>query len=75
MRPPFNVCSGRAASLFEMIATMTRIAGPYIDVEISSSFVRVEEINGKADVQKSVLQRKDIPLSGILGGMYEVMSE
>lgn len=40
----FNVCSGRAVSLREVVALASRISGHQIDVQVNPAFVRANEV-------------------------------
>jgi nucleoside-diphosphate-sugar epimerase len=40
----FNVCSGRAVSLREVIDTALRLTGQQMEVEVNADFVRANEV-------------------------------
>lgn len=75
----FNVCSGQATSLREVISMMEDIAGYCIDVQVNPAFVRANEVKtltGSADRLRSVLSDwQSIPLSDTLRWMYQAKSE
>ncbi|GAB2896731.1 GDP-mannose 4,6-dehydratase [Uliginosibacterium flavum] len=70
----FNVCSGQATSLREVIAMMEAIAGYRIDVQVNPAFVRANEVKtltGSAERLQGVLgDWRGIPLSDTLGWMF-----
>jgi len=71
----FNVCSGRAHSLADVIGTMSAIAGYDIDVRVNPAFVRAREVLtlvGSNDKLTSVIgQIEPAPLADTLRWMYE----
>lgn len=71
----YNVCSGRAHSLGEVVQILEGLAGYRIDVKINPAFVRRDEVsylrgsNAKLEAAIGPLDR--IPLSRTLRWMYE----
>lgn len=70
----FNVCSGVACSLKDVLAMMTEIAGYEIDVRVNPAFVRANEVKrlqGNANKLKAFVGGLDsIPLNETLRWMY-----
>jgi nucleoside-diphosphate-sugar epimerase len=75
----FNVCSGCATSLREVIAMVEQIAGYKIDVQVNPAFVRANEVKtlvGCADRLRKVADAwQTIPLLDTLTWMYEAHGE
>jgi nucleoside-diphosphate-sugar epimerase len=71
----FNVCSGRATSLREVLAMAEELAGYPIEVIVNPAFIRpneVKELTGSADRLKKVLPKwQTIPLQQTLSWMLE----
>ena len=71
----FNVCSGQATSLREVIALMEAISGNRVEVVVNPAFVRQNEVKvltGSAERLRAVLPCwQPIPLRDTLGWMYE----
>lgn len=71
----FNVCSGQAVSLREVIAMVEEIAGYQIEVNVNPAFVRANEVKtltGSAEHLRAVLPAwKTIPLQQTLGWMLQ----
>ena len=72
----FNVCSGQASSLTEIIALMESISGWQVEIVVNPSFVRSNEVKtltGSADRLRSILPDwRPTPLRNTLAWMYEV---
>lgn len=71
----FNVCSGQATSLRQVLAMAEEMAGYAIDVVVNPAFVRpneIKELIGSADRLKTVLPHwQTIPLRETLAWMLE----
>jgi nucleoside-diphosphate-sugar epimerase len=71
----FNVCSGQAHALGDVVATMGQIAGYAIDVKVNPAFVRAKDVPtlvGSNDKLTSVIGSIDpTPLSETLRWMYQ----
>ena len=71
----FNVCSGHATSLHQVLAIVKELAGFSIEVNVNPTFVRpneVKELIGSADRLKTVMPDwKTIPLRETLAWMLE----
>lgn len=71
----FNVCSGRATSLREVIALMEEIAGYSIDVAVNPAFVRANEVRtltgSAARLNEVIPEWQPLPLKDTLTWMYE----
>jgi nucleoside-diphosphate-sugar epimerase len=71
----FNVCSGQATSLRQVVAMVEEITGYAIEVVVNPAFVRPDEIKkliGSADRLKTVLPHwQTIPLRKTLAWMLE----
>lgn len=69
----FNVCSGRAVSLTEVIATMQQLAGYTIDVRVNPAFVRSNEVKillgSRVKLESVIGPVRDIPLEQTLNWM------
>jgi GDP-D-mannose dehydratase len=69
-----NVCSGKTASLREVLAMMTGIAGYEIEVRVNPAFVRANEVKslcGNAGKLGSLVgEGRKIPLEETLRWMY-----
>lgn len=50
----YNVCSGRAVSLREVLALMTQISGWQLEVQVNPAFVRANEIHTLAGAPKKL---------------------
>jgi GDP-6-deoxy-D-talose 4-dehydrogenase len=74
----FNVCSGKAVSLEEVLALMADIAGYHIRVRVNPAFVReneVERLRGSnAKLVETIGALNAIPLEQTLRWMFEVDS-
>lgn len=60
----FNVCSGEARSLAEVIELVERLSGHQLEVEVNSAFVRADEVRtlcGSRDRLESLIGPLDIP--------------
>ncbi len=72
----FNVCSGIAFSLFEVLKTMNEMAGYEIQVTVNPAFARANEVKrlvGSNERLRSVIgDVKPIPLTETLRWMYRV---
>lgn len=70
----FNICSGTAWSITDVLKMMAEIAGYEIEVKINPAFVRENEVKrllGDAGKLKSIIgQLNDIPLKETLRWMY-----
>lgn len=71
----FNLCSGQAINLTEVLALMNMIAGYEIDVHINPAFVRANEIGrliGSTEkLYRTIGEITPIPLEQTLRTMYE----
>ena len=71
----FNVCSGQATSLHQVLAMVEELAGYAIEVVVNPAFVRpneVKELIGSADRLKTVMPHwQTIPLRETLAWMME----
>jgi nucleoside-diphosphate-sugar epimerase len=71
----FNICSGVAVSLKDVLDMMEKIAGYAIDVSVNPAFVRENEVKrlrgSKAKLIDMIGQFDDIPLEKTLRWMYE----
>ena len=71
----FNVCSGRAVSLEQVLEIMARIAGYRIEVRVNPEFVRSHEVKSlhgsRARLDATVGEMPWIPLQETLRWMYE----
>jgi len=71
----FNVCSGRSASLGEVLDMMASIAGHQIEVTVNPEFVRDKEIKrlrgSNANLASVIGDLNPIPLRETLGWMFE----
>lgn len=71
----FNVCSGTAHSLGQVLQLMAGIAGYEIEVSVNPAFVRANEVKRLVGSQEKLIQRigslPPIPLSSTLRWMYE----
>jgi nucleoside-diphosphate-sugar epimerase len=71
----FNVCTGQAHALSDVIAIMERIAGYPIAVQVNTAFVREQDVLtlvGSNDKLTSVIGKIDpLPLSDTLRWMYQ----
>jgi len=71
----FNVCSGLALSLTEVIETMQRLAGYKIDVRVNPAFVRANEVKillgSRTRLESVIGPVADIPLRETMRWMLE----
>lgn len=71
----FNVCSGVAHSLDEVLAGMSRIAGYAIDVRVNPAFVRANDVlrlaGSNARLEAAIGKLAVVPLAQTLRWMYE----
>jgi nucleoside-diphosphate-sugar epimerase len=71
----FNVCSGRAYSLAEVLGIMSRIAGYQIEVAVNPAFVRANEVQtlvgSNAKLTHAIGPVESVPLADTLRWMYE----
>jgi nucleoside-diphosphate-sugar epimerase len=71
----YNVCSGRAISLEEMLDLVARLSGHHLDVTVNPSFVRANEVRhlcGSPTRLESVIgPLKQIPIEETLRWMLE----
>lgn len=71
----FNICSGRAVSLEQVLDTMAEIAGYRIEVRVNPEFVRAHEVKSlhgsRARLDATVGEMPWIPLQETLRWMYE----
>jgi nucleoside-diphosphate-sugar epimerase len=74
----FNVCSGKAYSMEEVINLMAKIAGYRIRIKVNPAFIReneVKHLRGSADKLVGAIGRLDpIPMEQTLRWMYELNS-
>jgi nucleoside-diphosphate-sugar epimerase len=72
----FNVCSGRAYSLNEVITMIQHISGHTLDVQINPVFVRTQDVKilkgSKEKIEKYIGLINVIPLNNTLKWMLEV---
>lgn len=72
----FNVCSGVAVSLFEVLAMMNKMAGYEINVTVNPAFARANEVKrlvgSHAKLQAVIGDVAPIPLLETLRWMYRV---
>lgn len=75
----FNVCSGQAVSLREVIAMVEEIGGYQIEVNVNPAFVRTNEVKtltGSAERLRAILPDwQTIPLQQTLGWMLREAEE
>jgi nucleoside-diphosphate-sugar epimerase len=71
----FNVCSGRAVTLNEILDLVSRVSGHHLTVEVNPSFVRANEVRtlcGSAAKLESVIgPLLSIPLEETLDWMLK----
>lgn len=71
----FNICSGRAVSLREVVEMVSELSGHPLEVSVNPAFVRANEVRtlcGSPDKLEKVIGPLDsIPLSETLGWMLE----
>lgn len=71
----FNICSGQATSLEEVLELMSEIAGYRIDVSVNPAFVRDNEVKclrgANAKLRQTVGEPKSIHLRDTLRWMFE----
>ncbi|MDB5921001.1 MAG: GDP-mannose 4,6 dehydratase [Massilia sp.] len=71
----FNVCSGRAHSLADVIGIMADIAGYQIEVAVNPAFVRANEVltlaGSHASLVRAIGQVEAVPLADTLRWMYQ----
>ena len=71
----FNICSGRAVSLREVVEMVSELSGHPLEVTVNPAFVRANEVRtlcGSPDKLEKVIGPLDsIPLSETLGWMLE----
>lgn len=71
----FNICSGRAVSLREVVEMVSELSGHPLEVKVNPDFVRANEVRtlrGSADKLEKVIGPLDsIPLRETLGWMLE----
>jgi nucleoside-diphosphate-sugar epimerase len=71
----FNVCSGRAYSLADVLGIMSRIAGYQIEVAVNPAFVRANEVQtlvgSNAKLTHAIGPVTSVPLAETLRWMYE----
>lgn len=79
-RPPargqvFNVCSGNATSLDEVLAILRELTGHSIEVCVNPAFVRVQDVKrllgSRARLESSIGPINDIPLADTLRWMLK----
>lgn len=72
----FNVCSGVAVSLFEVLAMMDKMAGYEIKVSVNPAFTRANEVKclvgSNAKLVRAIGEIPPIPLLETLRWMYRV---
>lgn len=72
----FNICSGVAVSLFEVLAMMNKMAGYEIHVSVNPAFARANEVKrlvgSHAKLQAVIGEIAPIPLLETLRWMYQV---
>ncbi len=70
----FNICSGRAHSLAEVLACMADIAGYQIDVKVNPAFVRDNDVlrltGNRAKLDAAIGVIEPMPLADTLRWMY-----
>jgi len=71
----FNLCSGRAYSLREAIATLEDLAGYTIDIQVNPAFVRANEVRRLSGTNARLLAAvgalDDYTLPQTLAWMYQ----
>jgi nucleoside-diphosphate-sugar epimerase len=71
----YNVCSGRACSLMDVLAMMTDLAGFAPEVRVNPAFVRANEVKrllgSRRRLEAAIGPVDDIPLADTLRWMYE----
>jgi nucleoside-diphosphate-sugar epimerase len=71
----FNICSGRAVSLREVVEMVSELSGHPLEVRVNPAFVRANEVRtlcGSPDKLEKVIGPLDsIPLRQTLGWMLE----
>jgi nucleoside-diphosphate-sugar epimerase len=71
----FNVCSGRAYSLADVLDIMSHIAGYQIEVAVNPAFVRANEVltlvGSNAKLARAIGPVESVPLAETLRWMYE----
>lgn len=72
----YNVCSGKAVSLEEVLSIMADIAGYVINVKINAAFVRENEVKclrgSNAKLTETIGALDSIPLEQTLRWMFEI---
>lgn len=70
----FNICSGHATSLSEVLALMSEISGHQIEVQINPAFVRANEVKlllGNSEkLEHAIGSQVQVPLRETLEWMY-----
>ena len=71
----FNICSGRAVSLREVVQMVTELSGHPLEVRVNPAFVRANEVRtlcGSPDkLEKVIGSLESVPLRQTLGWMLE----
>lgn len=71
----FNICSGKATSLQEVVELISRLSGHRFDVQVNAAFVRANEVRslcGSPDkVERAIGPLKRVPLEETLRWMLE----
>ncbi len=71
----FNICSGRAVALREVIELVSKLTGHHLEVKVNPDFVRANEVRSlcgsAARVEKLIGPLRSIPLEDTLRWMLE----